>query len=261
MKRFTETEKWNDLWFRSMDQEQKLFWLYLCDRCDNAGVWPVDWELVSFHTGVRYDAKEILAAFGDRVRDIGRDRWWVPKLVPFQFGELVPASRVHQSVVNLMRKHGIHSLFIAYTKGVDRDQEKVQAKEKDASGKGTGENQARGGRPDGEIPSLESVKGCVMGIGIPDEFVALVYETWIQRAGKDGAGVPVEIVGYVRSRWVREQAEWKNGTHRFQKGANGSSKQNSRQGANRNAGTLNDPSRYSAENLRKLPNYHAQKPV
>lgn len=105
-----------------------------------------------------------------------------------------------------------------------------------------------------EILSLEKVKAAVMTTGIPDGFVEMVYDSWLNRSGRDGAGVDVEIVAYVGARWKREATDWRNGTHRGSnlKGANGAHKPNNRQGVNRNQGTLNDPSRYSAANIAKL---------
>lgn len=110
----------------------------------------------------------------------------------------------------------------------------------------------------GEIPSLDQTKAAVMSSGIPDEFVSLVYETWTQRNGKDGAGIAVQVVPYVRSRWSKEGAEWRNGTHRSHpKQSHGNSKNSS--GSNRNSGTTNDgkTSGYSAAAARAL----AVKPV
>lgn len=45
--RFTETGKWRDSWFRSLDVESKLVWLWLCDNCDACGY--LEWvpEVVS----------------------------------------------------------------------------------------------------------------------------------------------------------------------------------------------------------------------
>lgn len=51
MKRFTEAFKWNDPWFRKLAPTQKLFWSYICDNCDNAGVWKIDFEMASFQIG------------------------------------------------------------------------------------------------------------------------------------------------------------------------------------------------------------------
>ena len=35
--RFTNTEKWQDVWFSNLSQIQMLLFLYLCDNCDIAG--------------------------------------------------------------------------------------------------------------------------------------------------------------------------------------------------------------------------------
>lgn len=43
-KRFTETEKWDDQWFRSLGPSTKLVLFFLRDRCDAAGFWEIDIE-------------------------------------------------------------------------------------------------------------------------------------------------------------------------------------------------------------------------
>jgi len=50
MKRFTETEKWKDSWFRKLQPPSKLLWLYILDTCDNAGFWEYDLEMCAFVT-------------------------------------------------------------------------------------------------------------------------------------------------------------------------------------------------------------------
>jgi len=52
MKRFTETEKWRDPWFRKLSAGAKLAFLYIIDNCDNAGVWTADKELADFSIGM-----------------------------------------------------------------------------------------------------------------------------------------------------------------------------------------------------------------
>jgi hypothetical protein len=52
-RRFTETAKWDDPWYRRLAPAAKLVYSYLCDKCDCAGFWEVDWEAVAFQTGLR----------------------------------------------------------------------------------------------------------------------------------------------------------------------------------------------------------------
>jgi uncharacterized protein YdaU (DUF1376 family) len=65
-----------------------------------------------------------------------------------------------------------------------------------------------------EIPSLAEAVEMTATAGIPQEFTEMVYRSWARRQGRDGAGVLVDWRGYVTDRWVREQVEWRAGTHR-----------------------------------------------
>jgi len=51
-RRFTETDKWNDEWFLSLPMEAKLLFVYLCDNCDCAGFWGVDFDHASRKTNL-----------------------------------------------------------------------------------------------------------------------------------------------------------------------------------------------------------------
>lgn len=51
-KRFTETAKWTDRWFRRLSPNEKLLFLWLVDNCDNAGFWEVDLDLAAEQTGI-----------------------------------------------------------------------------------------------------------------------------------------------------------------------------------------------------------------
>jgi hypothetical protein len=49
--RFTDTEKWRDLWYSKLTQLQKLLFIYLCDNCDIAGFIDVNYRLWAFDIG------------------------------------------------------------------------------------------------------------------------------------------------------------------------------------------------------------------
>ena len=46
-KRFTATEKWDDPFFCNLEAKYKLAWIYLLDKCDNAGIYFIH-EISSF---------------------------------------------------------------------------------------------------------------------------------------------------------------------------------------------------------------------
>ncbi len=91
-KRFTDTAKWQDQWFRSMPVEMKEFWHYICDVCDHAGLWKVDLGLASFQIGAEIDLATIRRWFFEseppRLQEVTRELWWIIKFCAFQYGNL-----------------------------------------------------------------------------------------------------------------------------------------------------------------------------
>src|SRR5689334_10286721 len=75
-KRFTETAKWADPWFRKLKLKHKALWIFLCDNCDLAGIWKADLQLAGYYIGARLHEAEILQALGDRVRTISDGKVW-----------------------------------------------------------------------------------------------------------------------------------------------------------------------------------------
>jgi len=52
-KRFTDTNIWkNQKWFKRLSPLHKLFWKYLTDACDHAGVWKIDYLAITDDLGV-----------------------------------------------------------------------------------------------------------------------------------------------------------------------------------------------------------------
>lgn len=141
-KRLTDTEKWRDPWFRKLHPTLKCIWNYICDNCDNSGVWKVDMESIEFFVGDTRSKDLILTTFEDRVSELTKDYWLIKKFVPFQYGELSEDSRPHKQVLNLIEKHRVS---IGYPKGIDTLKDKDKDKEgvKDVKDKRYGEKDIR----------------------------------------------------------------------------------------------------------------------
>jgi hypothetical protein len=59
-KRLTETTKWRDVWFRNLEPQYKLLWLFILDNCTAAGIWDGDIQEAGFRIGFDLDAVETL---------------------------------------------------------------------------------------------------------------------------------------------------------------------------------------------------------
>jgi|TARA_R100000664_G_scaffold5242_2_gene10070 hypothetical protein len=139
-KRFTETAKWEDTWFRRLKPVEKLFWQYVLDRCNNCGVWEVDFELAQFmidSTGnLMLNQEEILNKFKNKITILEDGKKWLfPKFIEFQYGQLNPSCRPHLSVIKLLEKHNLTKEYKGLIKGYDtlkdKDKEVYTDKNKD----------------------------------------------------------------------------------------------------------------------------------
>ncbi len=128
-KRFTSTDKWKDTWFQSLPLKYKCFWIYLLDECDNSGVWKPNISLAQFQIGEPFEEIEIKRTLADRIEVLSSGYWFISKFIEFQYGELSPDCKPHQSVIKQLKTHGIKG----YTKGIhtleDKEQEKDKVKE------------------------------------------------------------------------------------------------------------------------------------
>lgn len=127
-KRFTDTGKWDKAWFRRLDPTLKCAWIYLCDRCDHAGVWEIDEDALEFFVGRTIPLDRLVAAFGEKVRRVG-DKLVLGGFADFQYGDLNPENRVHKSVLNRLEKLSQNKDLLSPLEGAkDKDTDKDKDK-------------------------------------------------------------------------------------------------------------------------------------
>lgn len=161
MKRFTETQKWDDPWFRRLTPELKNLWQWLLDHCDNAGVIEPDIDLASFQIGYQYPL-DTLSAFGDRVVEINCGKFFIPKFIPFQYGTISRECKAHRPVFQSLEKH----FPKGYPKGIHT------LKEKDKDNSSLSEGSPEGNQPD--LCTLEQAKSAAPMCGMTEAEA----ETW-----------------------------------------------------------------------------------
>lgn len=133
-KRFTETSKWTDSWFRKLPPRLKAAWSYMCDICDHAGVLSLDIETMSFLVGEPISIDEIKSNFKKQVHFINDEKIIITEFINFQYGKLNPENRVHLSVLNRLEKLGATKGLISTLNGAkdkDKDKDKDLDEDKD----------------------------------------------------------------------------------------------------------------------------------
>ena len=144
-KRFIDTGLFRKKWIRQLDPNMKLFWIYLLTDCDHAGIWDVDVERASFQIGVQLDESTILKTFNRKIVPFKDGKWFVPKFVDYQYGELNEKVNAHKSVIKLLTKYGLYvdnqllpnssatvKVNNLTVKDKDKDKDKVKDKDKES---------------------------------------------------------------------------------------------------------------------------------
>lgn len=135
-KRLSDTNKWKNAFFRSLDAPYKLFWLYILDDCDHAGIWIVDIDVVKIRIKEDVSLDEAITIFGDKITVLKNgDVWFIKDFIEFQYGELNPKNRVHESVIKILNKYKIEIIkpLTSPLQGA-KDKDKDINKDKEISG-------------------------------------------------------------------------------------------------------------------------------
>ncbi|MBC8556023.1 MAG: hypothetical protein H8D23_40940 [Candidatus Brocadiales bacterium] len=136
-KRFTDTNKWDKVWFRKLSPTHKAFWEYVRDRCSNAGVWDVDFETAEYYIKGELDIEQTREIFKDQYIEAKNGMlWFMSDFIDFQYGELSESCSPHKSVINQLKKL---NLLEGYLKGSEALKDKDKDKEKDKRGIAKGE--------------------------------------------------------------------------------------------------------------------------
>lgn len=104
--RFTQTAKWEDSWFRKLKLQEKVLFLYICDKCNSAGFWEIDLELASIFTGI--GSKAILGAYKGLIRayvECGNFIWLRNFLRHQRNWPLNPNNNAHKQIISQLQLH------------------------------------------------------------------------------------------------------------------------------------------------------------
>lgn len=133
-KRWTDTDKWNKKWLRQLEGRYRSFWCFLCDSCNIAGIWDVDFEVASIKIGFELKEDDTLKAFKDKVVvfDEGR-KWFVPSFIDFQQGEVLNLeNNCHKGIIRCLYDQKLFEYLDQHTREGSAKIGKILGKDKEA---------------------------------------------------------------------------------------------------------------------------------
>lgn len=124
-KRFTDTEKWRKPFVRTLSVEEKLFWFYLLDKCSNAGIWTIDFELAEFEIGISLDRIHLTKKLAEKIIVIDEGRkWFIPSFLEFQQPNgLSTDGNFHKTIFKELNKYNLDYTQLSSKSSSTLDQE------------------------------------------------------------------------------------------------------------------------------------------
>lgn len=105
-KRFTDSEKFRDKWYRNLKPKHKCLWEYLLSECSIAGIIDFDYDSASFHIGEKITEAD-LKVFADRIVKLSDGKIFIPKFIKFQQNALNEKNPAHKNIIKELKKYGI----------------------------------------------------------------------------------------------------------------------------------------------------------
>jgi hypothetical protein len=135
-KRFTDTDKWKKPFIKSLPAEYKIFWLFLLDECDHAGIWHVELDIAEARLGIKLSLEKIRGLFNGKVVEFDSgNKLFVPDFVQFQYGILNPENKAHRSVINILNRYNLMEHVSPFQGAKDKDKELDKDKDTDMVGR------------------------------------------------------------------------------------------------------------------------------
>lgn len=100
---------WEDSWFMELKPSLKLLWIYIITKIDQRAVWEVNLKLASFHTGEKFELREVKKAYLGKYVEIGGDKYWfVPTFIKYHHGMVLSRdSNFHKPVIEFIEQNNL----------------------------------------------------------------------------------------------------------------------------------------------------------
>jgi hypothetical protein len=84
--RLTDSDKWKDIWFSNLSPHAKLLFIFLCENCNNAGIYEVNKKFMLFYLGINDEElkKSIAEITKTYIKSNDGNRIWIKNYLKYQ---------------------------------------------------------------------------------------------------------------------------------------------------------------------------------
>lgn len=106
--RLTDGDKWKDIWFSNLSPYAKLLFIFLCENCNNAGIYEVNKKFLLFYLGISEEQlseaiKEIQKSY---VKSHDGKRIWLKNFLKYQKKlPLNPNNNNHKQIIMILTEN------------------------------------------------------------------------------------------------------------------------------------------------------------
>lgn len=165
MNRFRATELSREQWYRKLSPIFKCAWNFLCDECDNAGMWAIDNDALDFYVGAPVNLDAFIDAVNQDRKEVPRIEWfgteklWLTGFCAFQYKVLSYDCVPHKKIIELLQKYTlldrvpvkVPNTVISRVPGTHKEKT-IQGKDKEKENTGTHINELFGPEDVPETP-------------------------------------------------------------------------------------------------------------
>lgn len=133
-KRYTQTEIWEEDWFLEMPRSYMLFWFFIKDKCNHAGIWRPNVRYFNTIIDGKISLDQALVYFNygkERIQILKSGHWFILDFFVFQYGSSFNTlNKVHKSIESIYNQEDIELTSIRGLLDL-KDRVKDKDKEKD----------------------------------------------------------------------------------------------------------------------------------
>jgi hypothetical protein len=106
-KRYINTDRWKNRNFLQLSVYAKIFYIYVWDNCDHAGIWDINFDLAEYQLNYKFNRSEIETELFEMIVIVGKkSKWFIPGFIEVNYNNtLKPNVKCQKSVLEILNTY------------------------------------------------------------------------------------------------------------------------------------------------------------